>query len=284
MEIITLVGNSQKLDGGAMFGNAPKSMWEQWIQPDHLNRISLACNSLLIKNWQGKNILLEAGVGAFFEPKLKDRFGVIEKNHVLLDSLAKVSLTHHDIHEVILSHLHFDHAGGILSAHDEGEIRLLFPNARFFVGKEQWDRALNPHPRDKASYIPVLNQLLKKSNRLILVDNDGKTDLSPFITFRFSNGHTPGLMLAQINLKDGPLIFASDLIPGFAWMHIPISMGYDRYPELVIDEKKELLNEILPLNAKIFFTHDSKHSIGKVLKDDKGKFYAEPFEYVKGIE
>ncbi len=284
MKIITLIGNSQMLDGGAMFGNAPKAMWEQWIKPDNLNRIPLACNSLLIKNWQGKNILLEAGIGAFFEPKLKERYGVVEKEHILLQSLKKENLTHQDIDVVILSHLHFDHAGGVLSAYDEGETKLLFPKAKFYVGQEQWFRANHPHSRDKASYIPVLNQLLEASGRLILVENHGKTDLSPFIAFRFSNGHTPGLMLAQIQLPDGPLVFASDLIPGFAWMHIAISMGYDRYPELVIDEKKTLLEELLPLNAKIFFTHDSKYSIGKVLKDPKGKFYAEPYEYSKGKE
>ncbi len=284
MEILPLIGNSQMLDGGAMFGNAPKAMWEQWIKPDYLNRIPLACNSLLIKNWQGKNILLEAGVGAFFEPKLKERYGVVENEHILLESLNKVNLTQQDIHAVILSHLHFDHAGGILSAYHEGETKLLFPNAKFYVGAEQWQRANNPHSRDKASYIPILNQLLEASGRLILVESHGQTDLLPLITFRFSNGHTPGLMLAQIQLPDGPLVFTSDLIPGFAWMHVPISMGYDRYPELVIDEKKALLEELLPLNAKIFFTHDAKYSIGKVLKDTKGKFYAEPFEYPKGKE
>ncbi|WP_158998932.1 MBL fold metallo-hydrolase [Pigmentibacter ruber] len=284
MQISTLIGNSQMLDGGAMFGNAPKPMWEHWIKPDELNRIPLACNSLLIKNWNNKNILLEAGVGAFFDPKLKERYGVVEKHHVLLESLKKENLSHEDIHYVILSHLHFDHAGGILSAFDDGELRLLFPNAIFFVGKEQWERAQNPHSRDRASYIPHLNNLLLNSGRLKFVEQNKKTELDPFITFRFSNGHTPGLMLAQINLNDGPLIFASDLIPGFAWMHIPISMGYDRYPELVIDEKRTLLEEVLPLNAKIFFTHDIQHSIGKVLKDNKGKFYAEPYEYPKGQE
>lgn len=129
-----------------------------------------------------------------------------------------------------------------------------------------------------------MNNLLLNSGRLKFVEQNKKTELDPFITFRFSNGHTPGLILAQINLNDGPLIFASDLIPGFAWMHIPISMGYDRYPELVIDEKRTLLEEVLPLNAKIFFTHDIQHSIGKVLKDNKGKFYAEPYEYPKGQE
>lgn len=283
MDILSLEGNTQMLDGGAMFGNAPKAMWESWVSVDSANRIPLACRSLLIKNKDGKNILFEAGIGAFFEPKLKDRYGIIEKEHILLQSLQQNNLTHEQIHSVILSHLHFDHAGGILSSYGDGETRLLFPNAKFYVGKEHWNRALKPHPRDRASFIPELNNLLEKSGRLILVDNNGKCDLSPFITFQFSNGHTPGLMLAEIHLDDGPLVFASDLIPGFAWMHIPISMGYDRFPELVIDEKKNFLEELIKKNGKLFFTHDTKHAFGKIKRDEKGKFFAEVFEYSKGM-
>ena len=162
MEIISLEGNTQMLDGGAMFGNAPKAMWESWIQSDNLNRIPLACRSLLVKNKDGKNFLFEAGVGAFFEPKLKDRYGIVETEHILLQSLQKVNLSHEDIDAVILSHLHFDHAGGILTPYGQGETKLLFPKAKFYVGKEHWERAINPHPRDKASFVPLLNNLLEK--------------------------------------------------------------------------------------------------------------------------
>ncbi|RDB37268.1 MBL fold metallo-hydrolase [Spirobacillus cienkowskii] len=282
MDIISLEGNTQMLDGGAMFGNAPKAIWQSWTSSDSLNRIPLACRSLLLKNINGKNILLEAGVGAFFEPKLKERYGVVENEHILLKNLEKYNLSDKDIDIVILSHLHFDHAGGILSAYGEGETRLLFPNAQFYVGKEHWSRALNPHPRDKASFIPLINQLLQKSGRLVLVDSQSHTDLSPFITFRFSHGHTPGLMLSEIHLNDGPLVFASDLIPGFSWVHVPITMGYDRYPELVIDEKKTLLEDLINKNGKLFFTHDIKNPIGILKKDDNGKFFAEAFNYKLG--
>ncbi|KAB8030757.1 MBL fold metallo-hydrolase [Fluviispira multicolorata] len=279
MKVIPIEGNTQKLDGGAMFGNAPKTMWESWVECDKENRINLSCRSLLIQNKQGKNILFEAGVGAFFEPKLKDRFGVVEKEHVLLNNLQKNNIPHEKIDAVVLSHLHFDHAGGLLSAYNEGETRLLFPNAKFYVGKEHWQRAINPHPRDKASFIPILNNLLEKSGRLVLIEEDGKSDLAPFVTFRFSNGHTPGLMLAEIHLENYLLVFASDLIPGFAWMHIPISMGYDRYPELVIDEKKKFLDDLYTKNAKLFFTHDTKHPFASIKRDEKGKYSAEVFEF-----
>lgn len=271
-DIIPLNGNTQLLDGGAMFGNAPKEMWKSWIASDELNRIPLACRCLLIKK-DGKNYLFETGIGSFFEPKLKERFGVVEKEHVLLKSLKEHDLTHEQIDYVILSHLHFDHAGGTLSSYDDGEIHLLFPNAKYYVGKDHWKRAQNPHPRDKASFVPILNELLEKSGRLVLVENNGLSDLAPFVTFRFSHGHTPGLMLSEIHLEDGPLVFVSDLIPGAAWVHVPISMGYDRFPELVIDEKRELLSELITKGGKLFFTHDMSCAIGKLSQDAKGKFF-----------
>ena len=149
MKLTAVLGNSQRLDGGAMFGNAPRALWSRWIAPDERHRIPLACRALLVQD-AGRNILLETGIGAFFEPKLRDRFGVVESHHVLLDSLRALGLEHTDIDAVILSHLHFDHAGGLLTAWQEGEApQLLFDNARFYVGKEAFERAENPHPRDQ---------------------------------------------------------------------------------------------------------------------------------------
>lgn len=281
VSLVALEGNTQRLDGGAMFGNAPKALWEKWSPPDALNRIPLACRSLLVRTGEGRNLLFEAGVGAFFEPKLRERYGVLEPSHVLLESLGKVGLTDADVDAVILSHLHFDHAGGVLAAYQEGQpARLLFPRATFYVGKEQWERAKNPHARDRASYVPELNALLEASGRLRLVGADGASDLAPLVTFRFSHGHTPGLMLSQIELPDGPLVFASDLIPGMPWVHVPISMGYDRYPEMVIDEKSALLGDLVERGGKLFFTHDPAVACGVVRRDAKGKYSAEPVTLV----
>ena len=142
MKLWSLLGNSQKLDGGAMFGNAPRAMWSKWSPPDAENRIELACRALLASPLAGRTVLFEAGIGAFFEPKLRERYGVVEDRHVLLDSLAKAGFAPEDIDVVVLSHLHFDHAGGLLAPWQAGESpRLLFPNATYVVSAACWDRA-----------------------------------------------------------------------------------------------------------------------------------------------
>ena len=167
MKLWSVMGNSQRLDGGAMFGNAPKAVWQKWIPADAANAIPLACRALLADGLAGKTVLFETGIGAFFEPKLRERFGIVESEHVLLQSLREAGFEHADIDVVVLSHLHFDHAGGLLAAWQEGQPpSLLFPNATFVVGAEHWQRALHPHPRDRASFIAELPQLLLDSGRL----------------------------------------------------------------------------------------------------------------------
>lgn len=274
MKLFSIEGNTQKLDGGAMYGNAPRELWKSWSPPDEKNRIPLACRALLVRTDNGRNILFETGIGSFFEDKLKDRYGVVEKGHVLLESLKKAGFTDEDIHTVVLSHLHFDHAGGLLSPYGEGPLRLLFPNAKYYVGRTQWKRAKKPHFRDKASYIPPLLELLEASGRLVFVEDDGASDLSDLVTFIFSNGHTPGLMMSRLKLKSGPLVFVADLIPGAPWVHVPITMGYDRYPELLIEEKQALLGDLAKNNGKIFLTHDPNMICGAVLVDERGRFSA----------
>jgi glyoxylase-like metal-dependent hydrolase (beta-lactamase superfamily II) len=257
-----------------MFGNAPKALWSRWITPDERNRIPLACRCLLVQE-PDRNVMFEAGVGAFFEPKMADRFGIVETEHVLLNSLDSVGLTHEDIDVVVLSHLHFDHAGGLLSPWAEGaESHLLFPNAQFVVGAEAWERAQAPHPRDRASFIPSLNRQLAESGRLESVTGERSAVLGEGYRFHRSEGHTPGLLLTEIATDRGPVVFATDLIPGVPWVHLPITMGYDRYPERLIDEKTALLSDLVARGGRLFYTHDPEVALSKVSLDERGRYCA----------
>jgi len=282
MRLWSLIGNSQRLDGGAMFGNAPRAMWSRWVAPDAENRIPLACRCLLVTGLDGRNVLFETGIGAFFEPAMRERFGVVEDRHVLLDSLAEVGLGHEDIDAVVLSHLHFDHAGGLLASWVEGQpATLLFPNARFLVGAEHWERARDPHPRDRASFIPELVGLLEASGRLERVEAGQSSSLGDAVRFEFSEGHTPGLMLAEV----GGVAFCADLIPGRPWVHLPVTMGYDRWPEKLIDEKRAFLDDKIARGVKLFFTHDHGCAMASVEKDGKGRYTAaDTHERLSGIE
>ena len=255
-----------------MFGNVPRSLWSRWLIPDEENRLELACRGLLAFDVDGKTVLFETGIGAFFEPKLKSRYGVFEDRHVLLDSLAACGVGHEDVDAVVLSHLHFDHAGGLLAAYRGGAgLKLLFPKARFVVSRRAWDRACHPHPRDRGSFIPGLTELLSESGRLEIVEGAHAPSLGTAVQFTFSDGHTPGLMLAELG-GDGGVVFCADLIPGRPWVHLPVTMGYDCYPEQLINEKRRFLEDKIARAVALFFTHDLDCALARPVREADGRY------------
>ncbi|MGE0762355.1 MAG: MBL fold metallo-hydrolase [Bdellovibrionales bacterium] len=286
VKITAIEGNRQWLDGGAMFGNAPRTVWEKWIPPDDLGRIPLACRAMLLEI-NGKKVLCETGIGAFFEPKLAERFGVeAHHRHILRENLQALGIREEQIDFVILSHLHFDHAGGLLPTYGEiqaGKKDLLFPKAQYVVGREAWERAINPHPRDKASFIPSLTEQLQDSKRLVIVEDEFHHDVLPdHISFFISNGHTPGQMLTICKGEKSKVVFAGDLIPGLPWVHLPITMGYDRFPEMLIDEKAKLYERVAAENWWVFFTHDPVCPMAHVVMNEKGRY--EPYNRLAAVQ
>jgi glyoxylase-like metal-dependent hydrolase (beta-lactamase superfamily II) len=276
MKLFSIEGNKQKLDGGAMFGHVPKVLWSKWADPDELGRINLSCRCLLLDTGD-KKILFEAGVGAFFPPKMAERFGVQSSDeHLLLKNLKKIGIEPQDIDIVILSHLHFDHVGGILPTYkqiSEGNDELVFNNATYIVGKEAFARAKNPHLRDKASFIADIPNKLEKSKRLQLIDKDFVLEKEG-ISFLESNGHTPGQLHSLISGKNKKVLFCGDLIPGKWWLNIAIGMGYDRFPEKLSDEKKLILHRAAKENWGLFFTHDPSCSMAEIKFEQKEKIIA----------
>jgi glyoxylase-like metal-dependent hydrolase (beta-lactamase superfamily II) len=253
-------GNTLRLDGGAMFGNVPKVIWQKWMTPDEENRITLATRALLVKTHSGKHILFEAGVGSFFDPKLKLRYGIQEKENLLLKNLENLGVSEDQIDAVVLSHLHFDHAGGLFHSYENK--RLLFANAHYFVGRKHWEWAQNPSPRERASFIPELHAALLQSGRMQLIEEDQDLKLGFNLSFISSVGHTHGMLLAELDA----LIFVSDLVPALPWVHLPITMGYDRFSEKKVEEKEALYNRACELNKKLFLTHDPNHAMISVAK------------------
>jgi glyoxylase-like metal-dependent hydrolase (beta-lactamase superfamily II) len=269
----SVLGNSQRLDGGAMFGNAPRALWSRWAAPDEAGRIALACRALLVEDGS-RRILFETGIGTFFAPELRERYGVVESEHVLLESLSKLGLSDRDIDVVVLSHLHFDHAGGLLAPFRSGaKPELLFPRAQFVVGQTAFERGEHPHLRDRASYIPELPELLRNTGRLHLIDtaSDVSSLLGPQVRFTETLGHTPGMIHARIEGARAGLFFAADLVPGRAWVHLPITMGYDRFPEHLVDEKAALYADFVARETFLFFTHDPQVAAAR-LEQSAGRY------------
>lgn len=258
-----------------MYAHIPKTLWEKWTPANERNQIQLACRTLFLQTDCGRNILFDVGAGDFFEPKFKERYG-IEGESNLISSLAQMGIAEKDVDTVIVSHLHFDHAGGLLSAYNQGVPRLRFPCATYYLSRAQWECASAPHLRERASFIPLLISLLAQSGRLIQIEKTTHPNLNFGLNLGFSDGHTMGMMLSYLNVPSGLLVYASDLVPGMPWVHLPATTGYDRYPELVVNEKQKLLEQLVQNNGRIVFTHDLETSCAYIRQDANGKYRAEP--------
>jgi len=254
------------LDGGAMFGIVPKTIWNKLNPADDENRIDLALRTLLITG-NNRNILVDNGIGTKFSEKYTKIYKIDHSKYNLDYSLKKFNLETSDITDVILTHLHFDHAGGS-TYREDGELKLTFPNATYYVQKANYEWALTPNDKERGSYlkenfIPVLEK-----GKLQLVE--GKFELMPHIDVIISNGHTVGLQLVKVSDGRNTLVYCADLIPTTSHIKIPYIMGYDIEPLKIMQEKKELLSLACDDSWTLFLEHDVMIEAVKVKKTEKG--------------
>lgn len=262
------------LDGGAMFGTVPKVLWERSNPADDKNRIKMEARGLLLKG--KKNILIDCGNGSDFTekygeklgPKFSEIYKIESDSASLVRSLKKQGLAVEDIDIVILTHLHFDHAGGGVTAKD-GKLVPTFPKAQYYVQRGNLTTASKPNMREKASYFPANYQPLLDAGVLTLLD--GPSEIAPGITTWISNGHTEAHQMVKITDGKTTVIYCGDVVPTSSHVRLPWLMGYDLNPLLLIEEKTKYLGQAVKENAFLFFEHDPYCDLAKI-KEMNGDF------------
>jgi glyoxylase-like metal-dependent hydrolase (beta-lactamase superfamily II) len=240
------------LDGGSMFGSVPKPLWRKLQPPDERNRIRLAMRCLLLEG-EGRRILVDDGIDEKFAPKLKDIYRVENDEHTLERSLAARGLTTSDITNVLLTHLHFDHAGGS-TRREKGELVPRFPHARYHVQKKNLANARRPNPRERASYMSEDFEPLAAAG--VLEEWEGPRQPWPGVEIFTADGHTRGQQLLRVSGSQGVLYYVADLIPMSSHVRIPFVMGYDMAAIETMEEKRALLARAVAERAWIVSEHD----------------------------
>jgi len=264
MNIHVINTGNFKLDGGAMFGVVPKSIWSKTNPADENNMCSWSMRCLLIEQGERK-ILIDTGIGNKQSEKFFKYFYLHGENN-LIDSLNKIGLSPDQITDVFFTHLHFDHCGGAIIKKDN-EYRLLFPNAQHLTNKIHWDLANNPNSREKASFLKENFNLIAQKKKLKFI-NEG--ELYPNIMVKFFSGHTEAQMIPIIKFKNKTIVFMADLLPSIGHIPLPYVMGYDTQPLLTLKEKKVFLEEAANENYILFLEHDYKYECCTVKHTNKG--------------
>ncbi len=265
-KVFALETGDFRLDGGAMMGSVPKVLWEKTNPSDSLNRINLALRCLLLDD--GKNrVLVETGMGRKISADFKEMFKVNQKENPLKYTLGRFGYKLEDISHVILTHLHFDHSGGILDFNENGELFPVFSNAKYYISESNWNSGMNPSPRDSASYLKHNYSILETLNKLILVEDN--SIIIDEISTMAVNGHTSGQQLVKVESEEDVMVFCSDLIPLKSHIKLPWIMGYDLNAALTLKEKTNFLNLASDNGWWLWFYHDPNTVAIKIKKGEK---------------
>jgi glyoxylase-like metal-dependent hydrolase (beta-lactamase superfamily II) len=268
LRLTMLNGGNFRLDGGAMHGVVPKTIWSKLVSCDELNRVEYTTQCLLVET-AGQRVLIETGNGDKFPAKLKDIYG-INHDRAIGDALREVGLEPEAIDLVIMSHLHFDHSGGTVRRGDGGTLQPVFPRARHVVQAREWEDATHPHERNRASYLPENIFPLQDSGLLQIVD--GETEVAPGVRVLPTPGHTAGhqsVLLGQPGSERA--LFLGDVVPTAVHVRLPFVMGYDLDPARTIETKRALFQRAVAENWILLWGHDLDHHGGRLAFDTDGK-------------
>lgn len=259
LELISLYDGYLRLDGGAMFGVVPRTLWAARVPSDERHRIVLAMRPLLVRG--ERTVLIDAGLGDKEDERFQDIYGVERSRH-LDHALAEAGVAPDEVDIVIATHLHFDHAGGFTVRDAAGRIRPRFPNATYVVRRGEWEDAVHPHPRNRASYLPDNFVPLADAGVLTLVDADEL--VAPGIRVAHTAGHTAHHQSIWIESAHAHAVFLGDLVPTAAHLPDPWIMGYDLHPVDTLRSKQRLLADVETRAALVFLEHDPAHAAGHI--------------------
>lgn len=267
MKLYSINTGNFKLDGGAMFGVVPKSIWNKLNPADENNLCNWAMRCLLIED-EDKLILIDNGIGDKQDAKFFSHY-YLNGDDTLDKSLAKHGFSKDDITDVFLTHLHFDHCGGSITREGDKLIPA-FKNAVYWSNERHWKWATEPNDREKASFLKENILPIQESGQLKFVSTEDRTQLFNNISIRYVNGHTDAMMLPQINYNGKTVVFMADLLPAAAHIPIPYVMAYDMFPLTTLNEKKSFLKEAVENDFILFFEHDPKNECCNLQMTEKG--------------
>lgn len=267
MELYTIDTGFFKLDGGAMFGVVPKSIWHKLNPADDNNMCTWAMRCLLIKEGN-RLILVDTGIGNKQDAKFFSYY-YLHGNATLDSSLAAHGFHRDDITDVFLTHLHFDHCGGSIIREGD-KLTPAFKNAVYWSNPDHWKWATEPNEREKASFLKENILPIQESGQLQFIDQQDGIKFTENITVRFVHGHTDAMMLPQIRYKDQTLLYMADLLPSIGHLPIPYVMAYDMFPLTTLQEKKSFLQEALDNKYILFFEHDPKVECCTLQQTERG--------------
>jgi len=272
LELVPLLDRHFRLDGGAMFGTVPKTLWEKRAPADEKNRIAMAMRPLLVRLKDGRLMIIDAGAGEKMEPKLQDIYG-FDRSENLDASLAAHGVRDQDIDLVLASHLHFDHAGGFTRREASGAVVPRFQKARYIINHGEWEDATHPHERNRASYFAENYVPLKEAGLVDFWETD--QEIVPGVRARRTHGHTRFHQIIYLESEGRTAVFAADLIPTTAHVDVPWIMGYDLYPMDTLEFKRAFVREAIEHEYVIFFEHDPQIAAGYI-REKAGRLHVEP--------